>query len=64
MMQPIGTTLDDPRLVQCVAERRAFLVAHGESTAGRHGGTLPERDLRAARRRVAPGRARSSSRTA
>ena len=30
MMQPIGTTLDDPKLVQCVAERRAFLVAHGE----------------------------------
>ena len=31
MMQPIGTTLDDPKLVQCVAERRAFLVAQGES---------------------------------
>ena len=30
MMQPIGTSLDDPKLVQCVAERRAFLVAHGE----------------------------------
>jgi diguanylate cyclase (GGDEF)-like protein len=31
MMKPIGSALDDPRLVQCVAERRAFLVAHGES---------------------------------
>jgi len=34
MMQPIGSALDDPRLVQCVAERRAFLVAHGESRGG------------------------------
>ncbi len=34
MMQPIGTTLDDPKLVQCVAERRAFLVSHGEAKAG------------------------------
>ncbi|HXU85980.1 MAG TPA: EAL domain-containing protein [Verrucomicrobiae bacterium] len=33
MMSPIGTTLDDPRLVRCVAERRAFLVA-GESAPG------------------------------
>ena len=30
MMQSIGTTLDDPKLVRCVAERRAFLIAHGE----------------------------------
>ena len=35
MMQPIGTALDDPRLVQCVAERRAFLVAHGRAGARR-----------------------------
>jgi diguanylate cyclase (GGDEF)-like protein len=33
MMQPIGTALDDPLLVRCVAERRAFLIAHGESGA-------------------------------
>jgi diguanylate cyclase (GGDEF)-like protein len=32
MMQPIGTVLDDPRLVQCVAERRALLVAHDDGT--------------------------------
>ena len=31
MMRPIGTALDDPRLVQCVAERRAFIVARGEA---------------------------------
>src|SRR4029450_7235206 len=30
MMQPIGTTLDDPKLVECLSERRAFLIAHGE----------------------------------
>jgi diguanylate cyclase (GGDEF)-like protein len=34
MMRPIGASLDDPRLVQCVAERRAFIVARGEATAG------------------------------
>jgi len=39
MMQPIGTTLDDPKLVQCVAERRAFLVAHGESKTAQEDGT-------------------------
>ena len=27
MMQPMGTTLDDPRLVQCISGRRAFLVS-------------------------------------
>jgi diguanylate cyclase (GGDEF)-like protein len=32
MMQPIGIALDDPRLVQCVAERSAFIVAHGDAT--------------------------------
>jgi diguanylate cyclase (GGDEF)-like protein len=32
MMQPIGTVLDDPRLVQCVSERRALLVAHDDGT--------------------------------
>jgi diguanylate cyclase (GGDEF)-like protein len=31
MMQPIGTALDDPRLIECVAQRRAFLVAHGDA---------------------------------
>ena len=31
MMQPIGIALDDPRLVRCVAERAAFIVAHGEA---------------------------------
>ncbi len=57
MMQPIGTTLDDPKLVQCVAERRAFVVAHGEpKTASEDGPSLPQRDVRAAGRRVAPGR--------
>ncbi len=30
MMKPIGIALDDPRLVQCVAERRAFLIANGD----------------------------------
>jgi len=34
MMQPIGTALDDSRLVECVAERRAFLVANSEITPG------------------------------
>jgi diguanylate cyclase (GGDEF)-like protein len=34
MMQSIGTTLDDPKLVRCVAERRAFLIAHGEPGVG------------------------------
>ena len=37
MMQPIGTTLDDPKLVQCLAERRAFLIAHGEQELGPDG---------------------------
>jgi len=37
MMQPIGSSLDDPLLVQCVAERRAFLVASGDATHGAHG---------------------------
>jgi diguanylate cyclase (GGDEF)-like protein len=32
MMQPVGTVLDDPRLVQCVSERRALLVAHDDAT--------------------------------
>jgi diguanylate cyclase (GGDEF)-like protein len=32
MMQPVGTALDDPRLVQCVSERRALLVAHDDAT--------------------------------
>jgi diguanylate cyclase (GGDEF)-like protein len=31
MMQPIGTALDDPRLVECVVQRRAFLVAPGDA---------------------------------
>ena len=35
MMQPIGSTLDDPRLVQCVAGRRGFLV--GEHSSGAEG---------------------------
>ncbi len=39
MMQSIGTTLDDPKLVQCVAERRAFLVAHGEPKTSSEDGT-------------------------
>jgi len=34
MMQPIGNSLDDPRLVQCVTERRAFLVATADATHG------------------------------
>ncbi len=33
MMLPIGIALDDPRLVQCVSERRAFLVTNGSSSA-------------------------------
>jgi diguanylate cyclase (GGDEF)-like protein len=37
MMKPIGIALDDPRLVQCVAERRAFIVAHGESASASAG---------------------------
>jgi diguanylate cyclase (GGDEF)-like protein len=37
MMQPIGTALDDPKLVQCLAERRAFLIAHGEEGFGPDG---------------------------
>ena len=32
MMQPIGIALDDPLLVRCVAERRAFLIANGDGT--------------------------------
>jgi diguanylate cyclase (GGDEF)-like protein len=31
MMQPIGTALDDPRLVQCISGRRAFLLAHEDA---------------------------------
>ena len=31
MMLPIGSALDDPKLVQCVSERRAFLIANGAS---------------------------------
>ena len=31
MMQPIGPTLDDPHLVRCLSERRAFIVAHAEA---------------------------------
>src|SRR5580765_7007733 len=38
MMQPIGIALDDPRLVRCVAERSAFIVAHGEALAAPDGG--------------------------
>jgi diguanylate cyclase (GGDEF)-like protein len=34
MMMPIGIALDDPRLVQCVAERRAFLITNGASADG------------------------------
>ncbi|HEX5824933.1 MAG TPA: GGDEF domain-containing protein [Candidatus Limnocylindrales bacterium] len=34
MMQPIGTALDDPRLVECVAQRRGFLVTSGDSPPG------------------------------
>jgi hypothetical protein len=34
MMQPIGTTLDDPKLVQCLAERRAFIA---QASRGRSG---------------------------
>jgi diguanylate cyclase (GGDEF)-like protein len=37
MMLPIGVALDDPRLVQCVAERRAFLIANGGSASGSAG---------------------------
>jgi diguanylate cyclase (GGDEF)-like protein len=36
MIQPIGTTLEDPKLVQCLAERRAF-IAHGEQGFGPDG---------------------------
>jgi diguanylate cyclase (GGDEF)-like protein len=38
MMQPIGTALDDGRLVKCVAERRAFLLAQGEPGSSADGG--------------------------
>ena len=38
MMRPIGTELDDPRLVRCVAERQAFIVATGEPTPAAAGG--------------------------
>jgi diguanylate cyclase (GGDEF)-like protein len=38
MMQPIGSALDDPRLVECVAQRRAFLVAPGEAARPEDGG--------------------------
>jgi diguanylate cyclase (GGDEF)-like protein len=34
MMMPIGIALDDPRLVQCVSERRAFLITNGASADG------------------------------
>jgi diguanylate cyclase (GGDEF)-like protein len=34
MMLPIGISLDDPRLVQCVSERRAFLITNGSSADG------------------------------
>ena len=34
MMQPIGPTLDDPHLVRCLSERRAFIVAHAEADEG------------------------------
>jgi diguanylate cyclase (GGDEF)-like protein len=34
MMQPIGPTLDDPHLVRCLSERRAFIVAHAEAEEG------------------------------
>jgi diguanylate cyclase (GGDEF)-like protein len=39
MMKPVGFALDDTKLVQCVSERRAFIVAHGESTASAAGGS-------------------------
>src|SRR6266576_2027672 len=38
MMAPIGFALDDPRLVQCVAERQAFIIANGDMTAEAGGG--------------------------
>jgi diguanylate cyclase (GGDEF)-like protein len=34
MMMPIGIALDDLRLVQCVSERRAFLITNGASADG------------------------------
>jgi diguanylate cyclase (GGDEF)-like protein len=37
LMRPSGIALDDPLLVQCVAERRAFVVANGDSTASSEG---------------------------
>ena len=43
MMQPIGSTLDDPELVQCLAERRAF-IAQGEQGAGQDGAGRPFRN--------------------
>jgi diguanylate cyclase (GGDEF)-like protein len=39
MMQPVGFALDDTKLVQCVAERRAFIVAHGEPSTSMPGGS-------------------------
>ena len=38
MMKPIGVTLDDPTLVRCVAERRAFFEPHGGSIPASAGG--------------------------
>ncbi len=38
MLQPIGTTLDDLRLLECVSERQATLVAHEEPTYDAAGG--------------------------
>jgi len=38
MMMPIGIALDDPRLVQCVAERRAFLITNSDGGDGASGG--------------------------
>ena len=38
MMKPIGTSLDDPTLVRCVAERRAYFEPHGGSIPASAGG--------------------------
>src|SRR5439155_3741238 len=38
MMVPIGIALDDPRLVQCVAERQAFILTNGETTTSSSSG--------------------------
>src|SRR5439155_6585056 len=38
MMQPIGTVLDDPRLVQCISGRRAFLVSQLDARDEPEGG--------------------------